>query len=238
MKNKSQPSTGFIETVRSFPSDQSIVRDHILLLAVSATAMSAADWPSWGGQPSRNMASETEKGLPDSYSFGKKNAQGEIDLSTTKNVKWVAKLGTKTFASPVVSQGKVFIGTAGYSSADAALLCFDEQTGRMLGKFICGSSQTDNFGVCSTPTVEGDRLYFVTPEPKVVCLNLTSWLKPSAAAGGADSARHVVWQYDMAKALHVMQDHVASCSVLVHGDFVYVCTGNGRFRTRESRFIR
>jgi hypothetical protein len=94
--------------------------------------------------------------------------------------------------------------------------------------------------VCSTPTVEGDRLYFVTPDPKVVCLDLASWLKPSAA-GGTDSARHdsarrIVWRYDMAKTLHVMQDHVASCSVLVHGDFVYVCTGNGRYKYTSKPF--
>ena len=202
----------------------------LAMLVAWATAARAADWPSWGGQPSRNMASETEKGLPDWYSFGKKNAQGKVDLSTTKNIKWAARLGNATFGSPVVSQGKVFIGAAGDSSSDAAMLCLDEQTGRELGRFICGSPHTDNYGVCSTPTVEGDRLYFVTPDPTVLCLDLRSWLKTSAAAGGADSARHVVWRYDMAKALHVMQDHVASCSVLVHGDFVYVCTGNGRFK--------
>ncbi len=88
------------------------------------------------------MASETEKGLPDWCSFGKKNDRGEIDLSTTKNIKWVAKLGSRTFGSPVVSQGKVFIGTAGDSSSDAALLCLDEKTGHELGKFICGSSHS------------------------------------------------------------------------------------------------
>ena len=55
-------------------------------------------------------------------------------------------------------------------------------------------------------------------------------------AGGADSARHVVWQYDMAENLRVMQDHAASCSPLVHGDFVYVCTGNGRFKYTEKPF--
>lgn len=202
----------------------------LLSVVISATAVCAADWPSWGGQPSRNMASETEKGLPEWCSFGKKNVRGEIDLSTTKNIKWVAKIGNRTFGSPVVSQGRVFIGTAGDSSLDAAIVCLDEKTGHELGKFVCGSSDTDNYGVCSTPTVEGERLYFVTPDPKVVCLDLTSWLKPSAAAGRADSARHIVWRYDMAKTLHVMQDHVASCSVLVHGDFVYVCTGNGRFK--------
>ncbi len=182
------------------------------------------------------MASETERGLPDWYSFGKKNAHGEIDLSTTKNIKWVAKLGDRTFGSPVVSQGKVFIGTAGGSSSDAAIICLDERTGHELGKFICGPSQADNFGVCSTPTVEGDRLYFVAPDPTVVCLDLTSWRKLSVAAGAADFARHVVWRYDMASTLHVVQHHVASCSVLVHGDFVYVCTGNGRFMNRGKPF--
>jgi outer membrane protein assembly factor BamB len=182
------------------------------------------------------MASQTEKGLPNWCSFGKKNDRGEIDLATTKNIKWVARLGNKTFGSPVVSQGKVFIGTAGDSSADGRLLCLDEKTGHELGRFICGSPHTDNFGVCSTPTVEGDRLYFVTPQSKVVCLNLNSWLKPCAVAGSAGSARHIVWQYDMADTLHVVQDHVASCSVLVHGDFVYVCTGNGRFKTTERPF--
>ena len=41
-----------------------------LSLILSATSLHAADWPSWGGQPSRNMASETEKGLPDWYASG------------------------------------------------------------------------------------------------------------------------------------------------------------------------
>jgi outer membrane protein assembly factor BamB len=175
------------------------------------------------------MASETEKGLPDWYSLGEKNDSGGIDLSTTKNIKWAARLGDKTFGSPIVSQGRVFIGTAGATSADAALLCIDEKTGRELGKFVCGA-QGDNFGVCSTPTVEGDRLYLVTPHADVVCLDLASWPTASVAAGAAESAPRVLWRYDMTKTLSVMQDHVASCSVLVYGDFVYVCTGNGRFK--------
>ncbi len=238
-----RPATGARTFVAGFPRARIASSGSMLLvLVVSATAACAADWPSWGGQPSRNMASETEKGLPNWCSFGKKSPRGEIDLSTAKNIKWVARLGNQTFGSPVVSQGRVFIGTAGDSASDAALFCFDEQTGRELGTFVCGSSHTDNYGVCSTPTVEGDRLYFVTPDAKVACLDLTSWLEPSAAAGGAGSARHahapqhVVWQYDMAKTFRVMQDHVASCSVLVHGDFVYACTGNGRYKTTDKPF--
>jgi len=92
------------------------------------------------------MASETEKGLPDWCSFGKKNNHGEIDRSTTKNIKWVARLGNMTYGSPVVSQGKVFIGTAGDSAADAALLCFDEKTLRQQNSWV-------NFGSGSSPSV-------------------------------------------------------------------------------------
>ena len=239
MKTELRSSTGFRNTFirirfKTAPWSESV----FLSLVFLATAVCATDWPSWGGQPSRNMASETEKGLPDWYSLGMTNAVGKVDLSTTKNIKWVAKLGGKTHGSPIVSRGRVFIGTAGKSYEDAALLCFDEKTGHELGRFVCGPSQTiaDNFGVCSTPTIEGDRLYFVAPYPEVMCVDLNSWLKPSAAAGTTDSARHIVWRYDMAKNLNVIQDHVASCSVLVHGDFVYVCTGNGRYKTAKKPF--
>ena len=238
MKTELRSSTGFRNTFIRVRFKTALWSESVFLfLVISATAVCAADWPSWGGQPSRNMASETEKGLPDWYSLGEKNADGEVDMSTTKNIKWIARLGSKTYGSPIVSRGRVFIGTAGKSYEDAAVFCFDEKTGHELGRFVCGPSQTkaDNFGVSSTPTVEGDRLYFVAPYPEVMCVDLNSWLKPSAAST-TNSARHIVWRYDMAKNLHVMQDHVASCSVLVHGDFVYVCTGNGRFKYTDKPF--
>ena len=200
----------------------------------SVLPVPAADWPSWGGTPSRNMASETEKGLPAWYALGQKKDNGDIDLSTTKNFKWVAKLGNRTFGSPVVSQGKVFIGSSGTSYAEAMMLCFDEETGKELGRFVCGPSHVkcDNYGICSTPAVDGDRLYFVAPYQEVMCLDLNAWLKPAATA-----AQPFAWRYDMAKTFRIMQDHVASCSVLIHGDFVYACTGNGRYKTQNKPFF-
>jgi len=48
----------------------------------------AADWPMWGVDSSRNMVSP-EKGLPDEFTPGKyKAGSEEIDLSTSRNVKW------------------------------------------------------------------------------------------------------------------------------------------------------
>ena len=62
---------------------------------VTAPEASGADWPRWGGtDPGRNMYSD-EKGLPDRFEPGKPKAGSEeIDLATTKNVKWAAKLGS------------------------------------------------------------------------------------------------------------------------------------------------
>jgi glycine/D-amino acid oxidase-like deaminating enzyme len=78
----------------------------------------AEDWPQWGGNdPGRNMYSPA-KGLPDRFEPGKlKSGTEEIDLATTKNVKWVAKLGSQSYANPVVAGGKVFVGTNGYTGA-------------------------------------------------------------------------------------------------------------------------
>jgi len=185
------------------------------------------------------MASATEKGLPNWVDCGKQNTTQEVVLAATKNVKWAAKLGPQTCGSPVVSHGKVYIGTTTASNA-ACLLCFDEQTGRELGRLICPKPKQEpnvfrcfeSWGVCSTPTVEDDRLYFVSPYTEVYCLDLQAWPdrdvdQPSNTEA---TAKSILWRYDMAKELQVVEDHAASCSVLVHADFVYVCTGNGRWK--------
>jgi outer membrane protein assembly factor BamB len=221
-----------------FSASAKVFRISLFGFWIFLTAAHAADWPSWGGQPARNMVSETEKGLPDGYALGIETDNDSIKLSATKNIKWVAKLGNKTFGSPVVSQGKIYIGTTGVPSTNATILCLDEKTGRELGRFICRRPQGrgENWGVCSTPTVEGDRLYFVTPYFEAVCVDLSSWLTAATAASGADSDKHVVWRYDMGEKLQSVVDHAASCSVLVHGDFVYVCTGNGRYKNKKQPF--
>ena len=87
----------------------------ILALAASIATLatvSAEDWPRWGGNdPGRNMYSPA-KGLPSSFDPGKfKAGTEEVDLATTKNVKWVAKLGSQTYGNAVVANGKVFVGT-------------------------------------------------------------------------------------------------------------------------------
>src|SRR5712672_1378435 len=84
-------------------------------LTLAALAMGISygnDWPAWGGpSKARNMYSD-EKGLPDRFDPGKfKKGSEDIDMSTTKNVKWVAKLGSQSYGNVTVAGGKIFIGT-------------------------------------------------------------------------------------------------------------------------------
>src|SRR5262245_60785463 len=76
-----------------------------------ANPLVADDWPQWGGGAMRNMYSSA-KGLPDS--FGKiefKPGTEEVDKAKTKNLKWVAKLGSQSYGNVTVAGGKVFVGT-------------------------------------------------------------------------------------------------------------------------------
>src|SRR5688572_33305434 len=72
------------------------------------SVLQAEDWPAWGGSdPGRNMFSPA-KGIPAKFEPGtfKKNSE-EIDMATTKNVKWIAKLGSQTYGNTVVAYGTV-----------------------------------------------------------------------------------------------------------------------------------
>ncbi|MBI3192569.1 MAG: hypothetical protein HYZ36_07885 [Pedosphaera parvula] len=71
----------------------------------------AQDWPQWGGTPYRDMYSPA-RGLPDRFEPGKfKKGTEDIDMATTKNVRWVTKLGSQAYGNVTVAGGKVFIGT-------------------------------------------------------------------------------------------------------------------------------
>jgi len=175
----------------------------LVLLGASAwpAALGAADakpptsdWPQWGGRdPGRNMVSG-EKGLPDSFAPGDKkaSAEGGIDLATTRNVRWVAKMGSYAYGNPTVSGGKVFIGTDDALLADDPRLkrtesgmvqCLDEATGKLVWRLVVPKRAKERlpekahygqqkFGVCSSPAVVDGRVYAVTNACEVVCLDV------------------------------------------------------------------
>src|SRR5262245_55918418 len=76
-----------------------------LCLALPLAPALADDWPQWGATQARNMYSPA-KGLPAQFDPGKlKPGTEEVDLKTTKNVKWVAKLGSQSYGNVTVANG-------------------------------------------------------------------------------------------------------------------------------------
>jgi len=236
------------------------------LVALSALA-SAADWPQWGRTDDRNAVS-TEKGLPETFVPGDKDPKGGgIRMDTTQNVKWVARLGGYAYGNPTVAAGRVFVGTDDQTLEGDARLprtkggmvkCFEEATGRLLWQlaipprthlskeFHLGQQQ---LGVCSSPTLDGDRVYVVANTDEVLCLDVRGQANgndgPFKDEGrfmaGPDrppvpllpSDGDIIWKYDVIAELKVMPHDVASCAVLVHGDFLYLSTSNGVDHSHE-----
>jgi outer membrane protein assembly factor BamB len=225
----------------------------------SGTLLHAVDWPQWGGRNARNMVSE-EKGLPVDFSPGKKKAgTEEVDLATTKNCSWVVKLGSQSYGTPTISGGRVFVGTNNESPRNpkiigdrGIMMVFDEKTGRFLWQLITPklSSGKNNdweyLGICSTPTIVGDRGYVITNRCEIVCFS-TKGLA-AGNTGMSDEAQYmaapgkdgklvlgqpgpldadIVWVYDMRKELGVLPHNMTSnCPLVVNGK-IYVATSNG-----------
>lgn len=237
----------------------------LLALAICPLALSAvhgADWPRWCGHDDGNMVCE-ETGLPESFVPGRKDPKGTtISLDTTENVKWVAKLGSNAYGNPTVADGRVFVGTDDLTlSADprfsrtkgGLLKCFEEETGRLLWQLATpvrtkGLHPEIHFGhqhlgVCSSPSVESDRVYIVGTAGDVLCLDTQGQANGNdgpfqdegkyMAGEGREAilldARDgdIIWRYDPLDELGVCPHDAASCSILIHGDFLYLGTSNG-----------
>jgi outer membrane protein assembly factor BamB len=145
----------------------------IILLIISGVApVCARDQPQWGEAWTRNMVSK-EKHLPASF-----------DPVSGKNIKWKAELGTQTYSTPVVANGRVYIGTNNERPRDpkhhgdrGVLMCLDEKTGKLLWQLVVPKRDEDAYmdwprtGMASEATVEGERVYIVDNRDVVLCLD-------------------------------------------------------------------
>lgn len=220
--------------------------------------MAADDWPLWGRTSDRNMYSPA-KGLPDRFDAGKfKSGTEVVDLATTKNVKWVAKLGTQSYGNTTVAQGKVFIGTNNDNPRDlqhqgdrSVLLCFDEKTGEFLWQLVVPKLKSgkvndwENLGLLSSPLVEGKYAYLVTSRCELICLDINGMadgndgpFKEEASYVVKDTGKppakigsgdaDIIWVYNMMDDLGIFPHNASNSSPLIIGDLVYVCTSNGQ----------
>jgi outer membrane protein assembly factor BamB len=152
------------------------------------------DWTQWGGSSLRNNVPVVEN-VVDSWNPGKFDRKtGAHDAAKAKNIKWVTPLGTQTYGNSVVAGGKVFLGTNnaygylkrypgdGPGGVDlGVLICLDEQTGKFLWQHSSEKLPTGRvhdwmfMGICDSPMVEGDRLWFVTSRGEVRCLDVNGF---------------------------------------------------------------
>ena len=162
----------------------------VVLSAVTRSPAVAADWPQWGGGQYRNLVSR-EAGLPASFHPGrKKRDRLGFDPATTKNVRWMVRLGSENYSCPVVANGRVYIGTNDEDLDDerlrptrgGVLMCLDEKTGSLIWRLVVPKLEIDRskvsedfdamkLGICSTATIDGDRVYIVTNRCEAICLD-------------------------------------------------------------------
>jgi outer membrane protein assembly factor BamB len=160
-------------------------------VALIAFTIHAADQPQWGQAWSRNMVS-SERGLP-----------ADFDPKTGKNIKWVAKLGNETHSTPIIANGRVYVGTNNHDPRDpkhqgdrGVLMCFDESTGKLLWQLVVPKREEDKFhdwpnsGISSPVTVEGDCVYVMSSRGEVMCLDARGMANGND--GFQDEGHHMV----------------------------------------------
>jgi outer membrane protein assembly factor BamB len=213
-------------------------------LSSHASQLRAADQPQWGRPWSRNMVSD-EKGLVIDF-----------DPASRKNVKWVARLGSQSYGTPIVANGRVLIGTNNNSPRDprhqgdrGVLMCLDERDGHLLWQLVVPKLEDDKYldwpeaGFASTATVEGNRIYILSNRGEVLCLDLNG-LSNGNDGPYLDEGRHmtprgqapmtpgpldadIIWCTDLVSQAGIHTHDQVEGSVLIDGDLLYVNSCNG-----------
>jgi outer membrane protein assembly factor BamB len=170
------------------------------------SASAADSWPTFRGPDRSGVAAET--GLLDQWPAG------------GPKLLWTAKGAGRGYASVAIADGKLYTlgdGLSTASDADEYLVCFDQRDGRQLWASKTGaawnSGQESWQSARSTPTVDGDRVYVLTPHGELICFTTGGdevWRKHLVDDLGGDKADG--WGY--------------SESVLIDGKQL-VCTPGG-----------
>ena len=194
--------------------------------------------------------------LPVNFEPGRRDASSYHFVGTSPNVRWAVRIGMPTYATPVVAQGKVLIGTLNdilwdkrRTGSRSVLLCFDEKTGEFIWQLPLPKDYlipyVDSYcvGISSTPTVVGDRVFITTGRGEVLCLNLNGQ-KDGNTGPFTDEARlythqqdnnvlplaktdaDIIWRYDMLNELKARPHDTNNCNIVYYDGLLVVNTGN------------
>jgi outer membrane protein assembly factor BamB/HEAT repeat protein len=168
------------------------------------------------------------------------------NTSTGRNIVWSVELGNETFGRPVVAGDAVYVGTdnarhmnpafpddcgvlMAFSATDGAFLWQDvaPRVERGLREFLLPSTT-------SAPYVEGNRLYYVTAECQLRCLDLQGFRDGENTGPYREevfqdnAAADIAWELDMCARLGVFPHEASNSEVLPLGDLLMVSTSNGQ----------
>ncbi len=212
-----------------------------------------SEWPTFGGTPARNMVNPHDTLPPLPPNAPVQDGADPADVWRAQ-LRWKADLGSRSYGGPVVAGGRVYVGTNNQRPRNrrdivrnmdgdeepidrGILMCFDARTGAFLWQAVTDKlplgvvGDWPNEGVCSAPTVVGDRVYYVSNQCRVVCLDAKG-LADGNQGVQAEKYRDptdadVLWEYDMIREHGVFPHSMSNGYPLVVGDLLYAVTSNG-----------
>ncbi len=173
------------------------------------------------------------------------NPPVDWDTSTGRNIVWSVELGNEVYGRPVIAGDVVYVGADNTRQLNPA---FHEDSGVLLalrvkdGAFLWqdlaprvdrGLREFLLPSTTSAPYIEGDRLYYVTAECQLRCLDTQGFTDGENDGPYRDeifkdnAAADIVWQLDM-PALGVFPHEACNSDVLSLGDLLIVGTSNGQ----------
>ena len=174
------------------------------------------------------------------------NPPVDWDTTTGRNIVWSVELGNETFGRPVVVGDAVYVGTdnarhmnPAYQEEAGVLMAFHAKDGKFLWQDVAprverGLREFLLPSTTSAPYVEGNRLYYVTAECQLRCLD-TQGFRDGENNGPYreevfqdNAAADIVWELDMCGRLGVFPHEATNSEVLPVGDLLMVSTSNGQ----------
>jgi outer membrane protein assembly factor BamB len=171
---------------------------------------------------------------------------GDWDTATGRNIVWSVELGAETFGRPVVAGDVVYVGTdnarprnPAFTDDAGVLMAFHTKDGSLLWQDVApkierGLREFLLPSTTSAPYVEGNRVYYVTADCQLRCLDTQGFRDGEnngpyrEEAVQDESSGDIVWELDMCARLGVFPHEATNSEVAPVGDLLVVSTSNGQ----------
>jgi outer membrane protein assembly factor BamB len=205
----------------------------------------------WSSRPGRNLAFDVS-GLPEAVN--------------DENLLWKKDLRATQYTHPTVAGDKLLLGTSGSALQGerlkpggkpknyGALMCMDLHTGKLIWQLRTPprnkNSRDSWYGMCSSPVVRGDRLWAVSSQAELLCLDLNGQAdgndgpfkdeaaymtgqKDDALGGLEATDADILWLYDLDEQLNVKLHDAYSGTPLLLGDQLWISTSHaeGKYKS-------